>query len=132
MKGSGYEGYDITTVRVYLRSTSAVSAVLHIYAAPYTDDTAASGGTRFAGMTAAATSPAVTVDTGGSSSTIAFDFDFTGTTLTGTDYSFFIREASGGSLWPASVSFNYVGSTTTGGAGGHWGPLKHEVFGVPA
>jgi hypothetical protein len=81
LKGSGYEGYNITTVRVMLSNTgSAVSTVLKIYAG-VTDDTSASPWTRFSGLTAVATSQAMSVETDDGTK-VAFDFDFTGTTLT--------------------------------------------------
>jgi hypothetical protein len=129
LKGSGFEAYDVTTVRVMLSNTgSAVSTVLKIYAG-VTDDTSASPWTRFSGLTAVATSPAVSVSTG-SGTKVAFDFDFTGTTLTGTNYSFWIQEAGGGSLGLMQVQ--KTSSGTDGGAGNTFGTLNHEVFGIPA
>ena len=132
LKGSGYEGYNITTVRVMLSNTgSAVSTVLKIYAGE-TDDTSASPWTRFSGMTAEATSPAVSVVTVDGTK-VAFDFDFTGTTLTGTDYSFWIQEAGGGSLGTMRVQkMSENSGNTDGGAGNNFGALDHEVLGVPA
>jgi hypothetical protein len=129
LKGSGYEGYNITTVRVMLSNDgSAVSTVLKIYAG-VTDDTSANPNTRFAGLTAVATSPAVSVETDDGTK-VAFDFDFTGTTLTGTNYSFWIQKDGGGSL--GSMQVQKTSSGTDGGAGNTFGTLNHEVFGVPA
>ena len=104
---------------------SAVNVVLHIYDGE-ADSSASNPNTRFSGMTATHTTPAVSVTTD-TSTKVAFTFDLTGVTLTSNTYSFWIKEASNGSL--AGVQVQKTSSGTEGGSGNNFGTLNHEVFG---
>ena len=127
IKDSGNESADVTRIDVMLSNTgSAVSVVLKIYDGE-TDDSSANPNTRFSGMTPVLTTPSVSVSTA-SSTKVAFEFDLSSTTLTGTTYSFWIQEASGGSL--GTMQVQRTSSGTDGGSGNSFGTLNHEVRGV--
>ena len=126
IKGASYALLDITSIAVMLSNTgSAVNVVLHIYDGEY-DSSASDPTVRFSGMTATHTTPAVSVTTD-TSTKVAFTFDLTGKTLTSNTLSFWIKEASDGSL--AGVQVQITSSGTEGGSGNNFGTLNHEVFG---
>jgi len=103
---------------------SAVDIVLEVYDGE-TDASSVNPLMRFSGLTAVATSPAVSVSTP-SNTLVSFEFDLSAYTLTANTYSFWLKQSAG---TPSLVGLSTGG--TDGGAGNIWGTLGHEVYGIP-
>jgi hypothetical protein len=119
-KPSPYESYNITSIKMFLSSTSG-TGYLDIYDS-FTQEHA-SASERFNGLTPVATSNTVNL----ANETI-FDFP-DGTTLTNNPpYYFNLIVASGAS--GSNIVFDYSTTPTTGGSGGANGILNHVIYGV--
>ena len=120
-KPSPYESYNITSIKIFLTSTSG-TGYLNIYDSFTQEHAAASQ--RFIGLTPIATSNTVDL----ADETI-FDFP-DGTNLTNNPpYYFNLVVASGAS--GSNIVFDYSATPTSGGSGGgHYGILNHVIYGV--
>jgi len=118
---------DITQVNVMLSNTGApVSVVLKIYDGE-SDALSVNPYTRFDGLTAVATSPAVSVSTA-TWDPVSFEFDLSAYTLTANTYSFWLQESGDGFLGGVIVQKQVNIGGSDGGSANSWGTLNHEVL----
>ncbi len=119
-KPSPYESYNITSIKMFLSSTSG-TGYLDIYDS-FTQEHA-SASERFSGLTPVATSNTVDL----ADETI-FDFP-KGTTLTNNPPYYFNLIHGGGVSSDLNIVFDYSATPTTGGSGGgHYGTLNHVIY----